>query len=183
MVGLDPKRVFCTTWVLLAGLPATGKSTLAHRLAEQLEQAVILDKDRVRQALFPGPMTDYSDEQNSISMKAILEAAQYLTRQRLARYIFFDGRTFSRFKHIEEVCMAAEAVGARWRILHLFCTDQVATRRLHSPDLKHPARNRDMALYYRLKAAFETIPHPKLDLDTSGGIEDLLPDALAYISI
>ncbi len=73
-----------TTWVLFAGLPGTGKSTLAKALAERLG-AAILDKDRVRGALFPGLLTDYSAEQDQLCMRAMLEAAAYLTECQRAR--------------------------------------------------------------------------------------------------
>jgi predicted kinase len=169
------------TWILLAGAPGTGKSTLARRLSAALGPSAILDKDRVREALFPGTMTDYSAEQDALCMKAILEAATYLSQHHRARYIFLDGRTFSRTTHIDEVLSAASRAGAQWRILHLTCSDGVAEARLQAPNTDHPARNRDMALYRRVKASFEPIHHPKLDLDTSTGIEDLLPRALAYI--
>jgi adenylylsulfate kinase len=169
------------TWILLAGLPGSGKSTLAQRLAGRLERAIILNKDHIREALFPGPMTDYSAEQDDLCMRVIMEAARYLTRRNQASYIFFDGRTFSRKIHIEEVLKASESAGAKWRILHLTCTDEIAEARLLVPDPNHPARNRNMALYRRVKAAFEPIQYSKLDLDTSAGIENILDCALAYI--
>ena len=100
-----------TTWVLFAGLPGTGKSTLARALAERLNAAV-LDKDRVRGALFPGALTDYTAEQDQLCMRAILEAAAYLTDRRRVDYIFFDGRTFSTQAQIEDVLLAAAGVGA-----------------------------------------------------------------------
>ena len=118
-----------TTWVLFAGLPGTGKSTLARALAERMD-AVVLDKDRVRGALFPGALTDYSAEQDQVCMRAMLEAAAYLTERRRVEYIFFDGRTFSTRAQIEEVLLAAEQAGARWRILHVTCADAVAEERL-----------------------------------------------------
>ena len=45
--------------VIMAGLPGTGKSTLARRLAQRLPGAV-LDKDVIRAALFEPVHVEYS---------------------------------------------------------------------------------------------------------------------------
>jgi predicted kinase len=171
------------TWVMLAGLPATGKSTLARQLVGHLDRCAVLDKDRVRAALFPAPMTDYTADQDSLCVRAMIDAATYMTSHALAQYVIFDGRTFSKKTQIEEVISAAEAAGAAWRILHLTCSDEAAEARLRAPDPNHPAANRDAALYYRVKAAFEPIEREKLDLDTSNGVEAVLPQALAWFKI
>ena len=60
--------------IAMAGLPGSGKSTAAAYLAERLG-AVVLDKDRVRAALFPPPVLDYSAEQDEITMAALYRAA------------------------------------------------------------------------------------------------------------
>ena len=168
------------TWVLFAGLPGTGKSTLARALAARLD-AAILDKDQVRSALFPGPLTDYTQEQDQVCIRAILEAARYLTERRRAAYIFFDGRTFSTRKQIEEVLGLAAISGADWRILHVTCADVVAEQRLSRSDPAHPAKNRDPELYRRIKDRFEPILQPNLEIDTTAGIEDRLMAALDYL--
>jgi predicted kinase len=170
-----------TTWVLLAGLPATGKSTLAQALLPHLTNTTVLDKDRVRAALFPNGMTDYSSEQDDLCMHAMLSAAAYITQHRQADFIFFDGRTFSRRSQIDIVLQAADTAGATWRILHLTCSDEAASRRLHAVDTSHPAGNRDIDLYRRMKAGFEPIPYTKLDLDTTDGVESLLSRVLEYL--
>lgn len=175
-------KLMKATWILLAGLPATGKSTLARELAVQLDRCAVLDKDRVRAALFPALMTDYTSEQDALCMGAMIDAATYMTRNNLAGYIIFDGRAFSRAAQIEEVILASEAAGAAWRILHLSCSDEAAEARLSAPDPGHPATNRDAALYYRVKAAFEPITHEKLDLDTTDGIDPILPQTLAWLN-
>jgi predicted kinase len=170
-----------TTWVLFAGLPGTGKSTLAKALAERLGAAV-LDKDRVRGALFPGLLTDYTAEQDQLCMRAMLEAAAYLTERQRAKYIFFDGRTFSTRPQIEEVLSAAAKAGARWRILHLVCADAVAEERLARNDPEHPAQNRDPALYRMIKQRFEPILHAKLEVDTTSSAERQLEAVEAYLA-
>ena len=101
-----------TTWVILAGLPATGKSTLAHALAERLD-AVTLDKDRIRNAIFGEALTDYTREQDDLVIQAMLEAARYLTGRKRVEFILFDGRTFSQKAQIDEVIGAAEAAARR----------------------------------------------------------------------
>ena len=168
-----------TTWVLLAGLPATGKSTLARTLAARLG-GIVLDKDRVRDALL-GAAVDYSPEQNELCMQAILHAAAYLTGRRLEPFLFFDGRTFSRQSHIQPVIQAADSAGAHWRILHLTCSDEAAEARLSTQPQNHPAHDRNLALYKRIQASFEPIAWPHLDIDTSAGIEWMLEDILTYL--
>lgn len=163
-------------------MPATGKSTLARALNARLDFCAVLDKDRVRATLFPGPMTDYTFEQDALCMSAMVSAATYMTRKNLATYVIFDGRTFSRAAQIEEVISAAETAGAAWRILHLVCSDEAAEARLSAPDPDHPASNRDAALYYRVKAGFEPITRKKLTLDTTNGIEPILPQVLDWLN-
>jgi predicted kinase len=169
------------TWVIFAGLPGTGKSTLARVLAERLG-AAILDKDRVRGALFPDALTDYSPEQDQLCMRAMLEAAAYLTERRRVKYIFFDGRTFSTRGQIEDVLLAAKQAGAHWRILHVTCADAVAEERLARNDPGHPAKNRDPALYRRIKQHFEPILQPKLEVDTTLGVDRELAVVEAYLA-
>src|SRR5579862_1837182 len=162
-----------TTWVILAGLPGTGKSTLARAVSARLG-GVILDKDRVREALFPGEMTDYTREQDDLCVRAMLEAASYLTAHRRIGYVFIDGRTFSHKEQIDEVIGAADRAGAAWRILHVTCSDVVAEARLSRRDPEHPAKNRDVVLYRRVKASFEVIVYPKFDVDTTEGVEEVV---------
>jgi predicted kinase len=170
-----------TTWVLFAGLPGTGKSTLARAIAARIGAAV-LDKDRVRGALFPGALTDYSAQQDQLCMRAMLEAAAYLTERKRVDYVFFDGRTFSQQSQIEDVLLAAAGAGARWRIVHVKCADAVAEERLARTDPGHPAQNRNPALYRRIKQHFEPITQAKLEVDTTSGTDQVVTMVEEYLT-
>jgi predicted kinase len=168
------------TWVVLAGLPGTGKSTLARVVSARLG-GTVLDKDRVREALFPGAMTEYTREQDDLCVRAMLEAAAYITGKLRTAFIFVDGRTFSNHDQIDEVVQAAERAGARWRILHVTCSDAVAEERLSHRDPDNPAKNRDVALYRRVKEGFEAIVYPKLDVDTTEGVDGVVDGVCKYL--
>ena len=170
------------TYVLLAGLPGTGKSTLASELAGRLHPSVILNKDEVRAALFPGEAVDYSEAQNDLCMRAMLASAAYLTgMQTPPIYIFFDGRSFSRAAHLDQVISSAGANGADWRLLYLWCEDAVAFRRLSEGSAHHPAKNRDATLYASLKANFEPIQQPHLSLDTGRPLPLSVDECVRYL--
>ncbi len=94
-----------------------GQEHVGRAMAERLGAAV-LDKDRVRGALFPGALTDYSAEQDQLCMRAMLEAAAYLTERRRVKYIFFDGRTFSKQRRSRRCC----ALRSRRARAGAFCT-------------------------------------------------------------
>ena len=78
--------------------------------------------------------------------------------------------------------LAAEQAGARWRILHVTCADAVAEERLARNDPGHPAKNRDPALYRRIKQHFEPILLPKLGVDTTLGVDRELAAVEGYLA-
>ncbi len=74
---------------------------------------MVLSKDVVRAALFPGTLTDYTREQDDLCFRMVLEAAEYLAGHNQTEFIFLDGRTFSRGEQIEQAIRAAERCGLR----------------------------------------------------------------------
>ncbi|GGH14015.1 AAA family ATPase [Silvibacterium dinghuense] len=167
-----------TTWVILAGLPGAGKSTLARALVAHAKKAgfsaAILDKDQVRAALFPGALTDYSREQDDLCMAAVYDAAAYLTRIGSAQIILLDGRTYRSQVQREAAIHAAEAAGARWRLVHVVCADEVAEARLAQQQSEHPARNRTPELYRAVKAQWEPIAEPHRVVEMTADKEEAL---------
>jgi len=145
--------------IAMAGLPGSGKSTLAACLEERLA-AVVLDEDRVRAALFPPRVIDYSKEQNDLAMAAIYQAAAAILKANPRHVVILDGRTFSRPGQFQPLL----DLGERPRIVECVCDDAVARERLENA--RHPAANRDFALFLSLKAAAEPITMPHLVLDT-----------------
>jgi predicted kinase len=154
--------------VLMAGLPGTGKSTLARELAARTHGAV-LDKDEIRRALFASVDIEYSTGQDDFCMKIMLETAGYLLARNPARYVFLDGRPFSRRYQVERVVEYAEGLGQPWRILECVCSEATARKRIEEQD--HPAGNRDFELYLRVKGRFEEIRLDKKVVDTERPLE------------
>jgi predicted kinase len=155
--------------ILMAGLPGTGKSTLSRALAAELG-GTIIDKDRVRAALFDPPDVEYSTEQDEFCMRVMLKVAGYLFRKDPARKVFLDGRTFSRNYQLARATGYANALAQPWRILECVCSEETARKRLEH-DASHPAANRDYALYLQVKARFEEITLPKTLIDSDQPLE------------
>jgi predicted kinase len=168
--------------VLIAGLPGTGKSTLARELASRIG-GVVLDKDEIRSALFVEQDIEYSTEQDDFCQQVMLETAAYLLRKTPARMVFLDGRPFSRRSQIEHVVEAARSMGQPWRILQCICSDESARQRLEEQAAagEHPARNRDYRLYLEIKARFDEITMPKTVIDTDEPFEVSAQKALAAL--
>jgi predicted kinase len=166
--------------VAMAGLPATGKSTLSRALAAETG-GVVLDKDEIRRVLFPPAYLEYSSSQDDFCQLLTIETAGYLIERHRELRVFFDGRTFSRSYQIQNVMAAADRLRTPWRVIECVCSEETARKRLD--DASHPAKNRTYELYRRLKAEFEPIPAPKLVVDTDNPLDECVATARAYLAI
>ena len=164
----------------MAGLPGTGKTALAEALVSRLG-GIVLSKDKVRVALFPAGAINYSSDQNDFCISVILMAAQRIAAAGNVPFVFFDGRTFSRVRHVAEVVEAAAEATADYSILHLFCPDELALERIGQSQGEHLAGNRNAGLYWEVKSRFEPIMLPKLNVDTSRPLEECVEQCVAYL--
>ncbi len=153
--------------VLMAGLPGTGKTTLAHELA-RCTSGRVLSKDDFRHALFAPNEIEYSSRQDDFCIQLMMETAEYLLARDPAKNIFLDGRPFSRRYQIDNVLSVAASLHQPWRIFECATTDEIARQRLEwDASSNHPAGNRNYQLYLEVKARFEAITVPKTVIDTS----------------
>lgn len=165
--------------VLMAGLPATGKTTLVRELAARTAGRV-LSKDEFRHSLFLPDEIEYSSSQDDFCLKLMLQTAEYLLSRNPARFVFLDGRPFSRRYQIENVLQAASCLHQPWKILECVCSEERVKERLAASQ-SHPAGNRDYQLYLEVKARFETIMHPKTLINTDQPLATCVEQALAAL--
>lgn len=168
--------------VIMAGLPGTGKSTLAQALAQRLLGAV-LDKDLIRAALFQSAHVEYSLAQDDFCQELMLQTTTYLLAKDAALHVLLDGRTFSRRYQRERVIEFCRLAGTTWAMLECVCAEQTALGRLAEAVARntHPAANRTPELYRQIRTAWEPIDHPKCVINSDGNLDSCVDRALRYL--
>ena len=160
---------------MLVGLPGAGKTTLAGALRERVPDARVLDKDRVRHALFDP--CDYSAAERDISFSAMLDAASYHLGR--GRVVIIDGMAAS-VRQAEVDAAEAVAAGRDAFFATVLCDVpvEVAVARCEAAVGEHLAANRDGALVRRLAAEMTEPPGDYLTVDTTRPASEVA--ALAY---
>jgi predicted kinase len=167
--------------VLMAGLPGTGKTTLARELAERTGGRII-NKDEIRHSVFAPGEIEYSTRQDDFCLQLMLQTAGYLLQRNPSRVIFLDGRPFSRRYQIDNVL--ASSLHQSWKILECVCSEETARKRLET-DVKggvHLAGNRNFEMYLEAKARFEAITHAKTVIDTDQPSERCVEISMCSLS-
>ncbi len=173
--------------VAMAGLPGTGKSTLARALVGALRtqgtKALILDKDHVRASLFRPEDVAYSREQDDLCVDIMLQVAGHLLHHAPDRTVILDGRTFSRRDQVETVVRAAADLAVPLVFIECRCSEATAIQRLAQDRARrtHPATNRGSDLYRRVKARADPLTISRLVVDTEEPLTDNIHTCLAHL--
>jgi predicted kinase len=170
--------------VIMAGLPGTGKSTLARALAQRLPGAV-LDKDSIRGSLFPPAYLDYSLSQDDFCQEIMLQTAAYLLSKNAELTILLDGRTFSRRYQRDRVIEFCSQIATTWAMLECVCLEATALARITEVAAanSHLAANRTPELYREIRKTWEPIDLPKLVIDTDDNLESCIDRPVRYLCV
>jgi len=166
--------------IAMAGLPGTGKSTLASALAAALP-AVVLDKDKLRSGLFPPERIEYSRAQDDYVFELLLKAAEYNLKR--GRHVILDGRTFTRRYQVERVVLFAGEHKTNLKIIECICDEALVLQRLANDRSArvHPAVDRSPELFRKIKKEAEPIEMDHLVVDTGNELEQCLNTCLRYL--
>lgn len=168
--------------ILFAGLPGTGKSYLAEKLTETID-AVVLDRDVIRDAIFPENDLDYSEEQNEVASQVTYMVSRYILEGSPNRTVILDGRPFSRQSQVAEVQYLARSTGHELRVIYCWAPDDVVRRRLQEDARRMQVADRTIDKYYRIQRSFEPLVVDHLVLDTTNPVGELVLTVLEYIGM
>ncbi|HSB34459.1 MAG TPA: ATP-binding protein [Nitrospirota bacterium] len=169
--------------IAMAGLPGTGKSTIASLLAERLH-ALVLNKDAIRARLFSGTAVDFSRAQDDLCLEVIFIVAEYVLRANTKQTIIIDGRTFSQSYQVEHLFARAGSLNVKPAVIEYVCSDTVARQRLDEAQRTgaHPAGNRTYQLYLALKNRADPLTADRLVIDTGREpVEKSVERCLTYL--
>lgn len=159
-----------TAWpvlIMLCGLPATGKSYLARRLAERMP-FVIVETDFVRKILFSPPT--YSAQESGLVHRVCHALMEKLLQ--CGSRVIFDATNLVEF-HREKVYRLARVASAKLFVVQTVAPEAVVRERLEK---RKVARDPDdisdatWAIYKRMASTQQPIGHPHLTIDTSGDL-------------
>jgi predicted kinase len=158
--------------IVMVGFPGTGKSSIARELAAHLD-GIILNKDRIREAVFPTSTVDYSTAQDDLCMEFAYKALQYILHRWPNKIVIIDGRTYSKRSQVARLLEIAQGLGVIPCFIECVCDARLIRERLRIDSItgSHPATNRTFDMYCSLQALADPLEVTRLTVDT--GLSDL----------
>ncbi len=158
-------------FIMVCGLPGSGKSYFCRKLAEQLSFPII-ESDALRRVLFPSP--DYTPEESD----RLFQACHLLIEELLKRGIpiILDATNLVE-RHREHLYHIADRVGAKLIIVRVEAPPELACQRLQDrlrgadPDDRSEA---DWTVYQKMRHSVQRIGRNHFAVDTSRDIAPVI---------
>ncbi|MFQ5800562.1 MAG: AAA family ATPase [Candidatus Hydrothermarchaeales archaeon] len=162
--------------ILICGLPATGKSTVARKLARSIG-AEVLRTDIVRRELIKSPA--YTEEEKGLIYNAVFLIADYLIKNDVN--VIIDG-TFYRDPLRKQAKKIAKRRGKRFFLIEARCPEGIVLSRLakRKKNLRSPS-DADLDVYYKIKNLFEPITEEHIIINTDWNLKEAIQGVLKKI--
>ena len=160
--------------IAVAGLPGSGKSYFASRLAEQMA-AVYLSSDRIRKSL--QTMGEYAPEAKMKVYEEMLNLAARALDE--GKRVVADATFYKR--HLRDLFLAlGENKKVAVRFIVVVANEEVVKERLQRPREDSEA---DFAVYQKIRDQFEEVLTPHLTLESANdNIDAMLDKAIHYLA-
>ncbi len=170
-LGQLPEATVDPAFIVVSGLPGTGKSYFCRRLAERLPFP-ILESDALRKVLSPSP--NYSPGESN----RLFGACHLLIEELLRRGIplIFDATNLVE-RHRERLYQIADRIGARLIIVRVEAPPELVRQRLQhrsaavNPEDKSEA---DWMVYQKMRTSVQRIGRNYFAVDTSKDITPVI---------
>ncbi len=162
--------------ILICGLPATGKSTVARHLAKALD-AELLRTDIIRKDLIKDPK--YTEEEKEQVYGTVFLLADYLIKADVN--VIIDG-TFYRDSLRNRARKIAKKRGKRFFLIETRCSEDIVLKRLEGRkrNIRSPS-DADVEVYYKIKGLFEEIQGEHIEIETGWNVRDAVRDVVKKI--
>jgi len=163
-LGVLPEAVVCPAFVVVSGLPGTGKSVFCRRLAEKMPSC-ILESDALRKVLFPSP--DYNAAENTCLFSACHSLIEQLLGENVP--VIFDATNLLEY-HREYLYRISDKTGAKLILVRVEAPADVVYLRLQARGQsmeKEDKSDADWDVYKKMKSAVDRIERNHFVVDTS----------------
>jgi len=150
--------------ILVCGLPGTGKTTVAKRIAMRTKSS-LLSTDVIRRQLFKKPA--YDQKEKEMVYGELFSRAERSLKN--GKNVLVDG-TFYMKELRDKVKKIAEKTGSEFRIVEVVCGERQIRRRLEKRNKACSISDADYCVYMKIKEQFEPIVEEHFTINTSNDI-------------
>ena len=173
-----PEPIVAPAFVVVSGLPGTGKSFFCSKLAEE-DAFCILESDALRKTLFPSP--DYSAEESNRLFLACHRLIEDLLNRGMP--VIFDATNLSEYNR-EQLYRISDRAGAKIILVRIEAPAELVHERLQirksTPDHDNKS-DADWAVYKKMKPAVDLIKRNHFVVDTSRDIHPVIKKIIREI--